>query len=162
MENIILWGVGSHMMNIMSTHYIPVDVIELVVDSNLDYWGLDFFGVEVWREKYIKKCSEILYEKLMHAKVFSNRMASLINVRCNGVVAEVGVAYGDFSNTLLQELKLVVFYAIDHFNTERKSIELWSAGSWCNEQDINKKLYFYELINKAEIIWILYRWEGDY
>ena len=60
----------------------------------------------------------------MHAKVFSNRMASLINVRCNGVVAEVGVAYGDFSNTLLQELKLVVFYAIDHFNTERKSIEL--------------------------------------
>ena len=47
MENIILWGVGSHMMNIMSTHYIPVDVIELVVDSNLDYWGLDFFGVEV-------------------------------------------------------------------------------------------------------------------
>ena len=48
-------------------------------------------------------------------KVYPNRTAVLADLPKGGVIAEVGVAYGDFSEILFRELNPSTFFAIDFF-----------------------------------------------
>jgi hypothetical protein len=47
---------------------------------------------------------------------FAERTFALDMVPKHGIVAEVGVAYGDFSETIIQKLEPAAFYAIDTFD----------------------------------------------
>lgn len=53
---------------------------------------------------------------LKNAAVFANRYELIESLRCNsGIIAEVGVAFGDFSNFLIEKLHPARFVAIDLF-----------------------------------------------
>jgi hypothetical protein len=65
-----------------------------------------------------------------NARVFATRSDLIegLNVRRQGVVAEVGVALGDFSECLLQSLKPRLFVAIDTFELHTIP-ELWGQST---------------------------------
>jgi hypothetical protein len=60
-------------------------------------------------------------EHLASAKIFSNRYDMIKNIELpdNAIVTEVGVAHGEFSEYLLQEIKPSKFVAIDLFEMEK-------------------------------------------
>jgi hypothetical protein len=58
---------------------------------------------------------DLPYKCMKDAKLLPNREFALSLIPKGGVVAEVGVAYGDFSRLMLDYLKPSKFYAIDCF-----------------------------------------------
>jgi hypothetical protein len=55
---------------------------------------------------------------LKHARVVHNRHA-LLDLPKHGVVAEVGVAFGDFSQSIMRVLEPRLFYGIDLFDLDK-------------------------------------------
>ena len=62
---------------------------------------------------------ELTSAHLRHARVVQNRHAILEDLPKHGVVAEVGVAFGDFSQSILRVLEPRLFYGIDLFDLDR-------------------------------------------
>ncbi len=63
--------------------------------------------------------------KMVAAKAFANRIDALSIIPKGGVVAEVGVAYGDFSKEILRQIKPNKFFAIDFFNGDSPGGDIW-------------------------------------
>lgn len=61
-------------------------------------------------------------------KVYPNRTAVLKDIPKNGMIAEVGVAYGDFSEVLIAELNPKKFIAIDSFSIISSDEEPWGKN----------------------------------
>lgn len=64
-------------------------------------------------------------ERMASAKAFANRIAALDLIPNGGRIAEVGVAYGDFSKILLEKIRPQKFYAIDYFNGNKPGGDIW-------------------------------------
>jgi len=64
----------------------------------------------------VTPAKELTSVHLRHARVVHNRHAILEDLPKHGVVAEVGVAFGDFSQSILRVLEPRLFYAIDLFD----------------------------------------------
>lgn len=62
---------------------------------------------------------ELTRAHVRSARVVHNRHAILEDLPRHGVVAEVGVAFGDFSHAILRVLQPRRFYAIDLFDLDR-------------------------------------------
>lgn len=62
---------------------------------------------------------ELTGAHLRHARVVHNRHAILEDLPRHGVVAEVGVAFGDFSQAILRVLQPRRFYGVDLFDLDR-------------------------------------------
>lgn len=77
-------------------------------------------GVKAW-ESTPADYPEIAPESTVGAKLYANRhqMITDLGVAQGGMVAEVGVAHGEFSDFLLRELKPSHFYALDLFEMEK-------------------------------------------
>lgn len=191
---VILWGTGMNTRKLLKKYFIPMDVIEAVVDSDKGIQGSRFWGYQVQDPKIIKDtgkfqsktvvigtdryyqevleqfremnsdmeavsiddyitrfpakednttagyyenevidglikriedAGEIAQEHLQNAKVLANRNEAIRRLPKGGKVAEVGVAYGDFSDILLKEMQPDHFYAIDWFNKDNPYICMW-------------------------------------
>lgn len=62
---------------------------------------------------------ELTSAHLRHARVVHNRHAILEDLPKDGDVAEVGVAFGDFSQAILRVLQPRLFYAVDLFDLDQ-------------------------------------------
>lgn len=192
-EKIILWGTGMHTRKMLKSYFVPMDVIEEVIDANKDLQGSMFWGhqikdpaiikdenieskiVVIGTDKYYREVLEQLkemktgldamfiddyvvrfpfkgegttieyYEREMadrlvrlveqageiqqtqveNARVLADRNEAIKRLPKGGKVAEVGVAYGDFTDIILKEMQPDHFYAIDWFNKDNPYISMW-------------------------------------
>lgn len=191
-EKIILWGTGMNSRKLLKSYFMPLDVIEEVVDSDESLHGSDFWGhrvkspeiikgkteskiVVIGTDRYyqeviaqlkamgtdkaavslddyiarfpskkadttagyfenemveqlirrVRAAGEIPQEQLENAKVLANRNEAVKRLPKGGKVAEVGVAYGDFTDVILKEMQPERFYAIDWFNKDNPYICIW-------------------------------------
>lgn len=53
-EKIILWGTGTYSRSLLKKYFLPMDVIEAVVDSDERLWGSVFWGHQVKSPEIIK------------------------------------------------------------------------------------------------------------
>lgn len=90
----------------------------------IDEWVKSFLSVDncLKRETQNIQAVSIKKEKLANAKLLANRIDALKVMSPNMTVAEVGVAYGDFTEKILEIMKPNKFYAIDVFQNMRKGI----------------------------------------
>jgi hypothetical protein len=67
---------------------------------------------------------EIRPEALIGAKLYADRrqMVANLGIPRGGIIAEVGVAHGDFTDFLVRELQPAHFYALDLFEMERHPV----------------------------------------
>lgn len=75
--------------------------------------------------KRIHEAGPISQDLLSDARVLANRNEAIKKLPKGGIIAEIGVAYGDFSEYLLKELVPEHFYAIDYFNKDNPYIQMW-------------------------------------
>lgn len=107
-----------------------------ILDSKL-FEESNILGIEEWAESKFKKVSlladyvdeierdsicrlswdigEVPQSLLDDAKLLQNREAPLKLLPKKGRAAEIGVAYGEFSNKILENMQPEVFYAIDMY-----------------------------------------------
>lgn len=69
-------------------------------------------------------------EKMKYAKAYANRVCALELIPKGGVVAEVGVAYGDFSKIMMGKLKPKKIIAIDYFNGNNPGGDFWGRNDF--------------------------------
>ena len=74
---------------------------------------------------YIQSIGPIKQENMKNSILLANRNEGIKRLPKGGKVAEVGVAYGDFTDILLKELNPDHFYAIDYFNKDNPYIQMW-------------------------------------
>jgi len=67
----------------------------------------------------------------------------------NGIVAEVGVAYGDFSRKIIDALSPQKFYAIDYFHKNNPLVNFWGRDDFIKDNMPHQQ--WYENRFKAEI-----------
>jgi hypothetical protein len=88
---------------------------------------------------------------LPNCKVYANRQLVLKDLPKNGVVVEVGVAYGDFSEIIINELKPQHFVAIDFFETINKDEEPWGKNELSKTNLTHEEYYQKRFGNQASI-----------
>lgn len=81
-----------------------------------------------------KEIGDISMPLLANAKVLANRELALQEIDKGGVVAEVGVAFGGFSEKILNYLEPSKFYAIDMYDEQIKGF--WDKNIF-EEQEIS-------------------------
>ncbi len=72
-------------------------------------------------QQIVAPARELTSSHVRHARVVHNRHAILEELPRHGVVAEVGVAFGDFSQAILRVLQPRRFHGVDLFDLERHS-----------------------------------------
>lgn len=90
----------------------------------IDDW-IEKFPLQNWilNEKEVKALPwPIRKEQLIHARLLPCREAALDEMPKGLVVAEIGVAYGDFTEKILSSMKPSKFFAIDIFSEAVKGI----------------------------------------
>lgn len=90
----------------------------------IDEWVKSFLSVDDCLQRKTQSIQpvEIRNEKLANARLLANRTEALKEMPLNMITAEVGVAYGDFTEKILEIMKPAKFYAIDIFQNVRKGI----------------------------------------
>lgn len=85
-----------------------------------------------------EKIGGIPQSQLEEARLLCNRYEALERLPKGGHIAEIGVAYGDFSKEILLKLKPEKFYAIDLFC---ESIGFWNNGLFEKSQVTHYEWY---------------------
>lgn len=81
----------------------------------------------------------IKLEAFADAKLLPNRQFALEYMPKNAVCAEIGVAYGEFSSEILNEMKPSKFYAIDLFSEENPYY--WGRDTLVKENITHRQWY---------------------
>lgn len=104
--------------------YIYV-VLQNQVVSKLEYYKIGYSKrnkINNERDKLKNLIESEFDEKLFrlsnNAKLYTNREAALYEMPKGVICAEVGVAYGDFSEKILEHMHPKYFWAIDYFSQE--------------------------------------------
>ena len=105
------------------------EVRQKIIDSSL-FLDQNILSINDWaRMGEIKKMQQLMYagglidkSLLKNAKVMPSRDDVLSMMPINMVVAEVGVAFGDFSRKILDNMHPSKFYAIDIFDDSVKGM----------------------------------------
>ena len=81
---------------------------------------MEEYGYSAEKIEFLKPNERFLLPKncFENASILLDREAALNAIPKGGICCEVGVAYGDFSDLILSEMKPEKFYAIDYFATE--------------------------------------------
>jgi hypothetical protein len=87
-----------------------------------------------------------------NCKVFPNRQSVLKTLPKNGIIAEVGVAYGDFSEILIDELNPKLFFAIDLFSIIKKEDEPWGKSELAQKQQTHEEYYTSRFQSKDSVV----------
>ncbi len=96
----------------------------------------------------MKKGPMIKQECLEGAKILENRDKALPLMPKDGVVAEIGVAYGDFSEKILETMTPKKMYAIDLFHEERKREgDIWGR-TWIRDSGLNHREWYEKKFSK--------------
>lgn len=77
--------------------------------------GVTLVRGDLKKENGAMRAQELPAELLENCKIYPNRQAVLPYLPKGGIIAEIGVAYGDFSEILIKELQPSKFFAIDAF-----------------------------------------------
>ncbi len=104
--------------------------------------------------KMIESHGEIPRECLEDAKVLASRNDAVMRMPKGLVVGEVGVAYGDFSQFLIDEMQPSHFYAIDFFNKDNPYISFWGRNDFAQSGMTHEEWYrnrFKDLINSNKM-----------
>lgn len=88
---------------------------------------------------YMKKAEKIESCLLIDTVLLSDREAVLNRLPRNMTVAEIGVAFGDFSKKILQETKPKAFYALDVF--DENTTGFWGFDIFKEESTTHLKWY---------------------
>lgn len=76
----------------------------------------------------IKEAGELPKESLQYTRVLASRYEAVELLPRGMVAAEVGVAYGDFSDFIIRTMQPSHFYAIDYFNKDNPQISFWGRN----------------------------------
>lgn len=87
----------------------------------------------------VRKCKQIPRASVKKARCFSSREDALYMIPQNGICAEIGVAYGDFSRKIIDIVNPQMFYAIDCYPENISGI--WPGDKKLEET--NYSLYDY-------------------
>ena len=102
------------------------------------------------------------YEIMMNCKLLPNRDFSLTLLPKGGTMAEVGVAYGEFTRKIFDNLNPDIFYAIDIFSGGPGS-DFMERTDWLDsnlgQKDFLKKKFVNEIKNGKFIIKEGFSWE---
>lgn len=79
-------------------------------------------------------------EIMLNCKLLPNRDAALALLPKGGIMAEVGVAYGDFSRKIIDAMDPEKFYAIDIY-TGGPGNDFWGRTDW-TDANIGQKEFF--------------------
>lgn len=93
--------------------------------------------------------NQIPSERLQRTRVLSDRVEALHYMPKGGIVAEVGVAYGDFTKHILNQIKPQKMYAIDYYNGNNPGGDIWGRRDY--ENSGLTPLQWYEREFHAEI-----------
>lgn len=120
------------------------EIRKKIVDSGL-FLNKNILRIDEWvRRRPIEKMEQLMNDAgaidrnlLKNAKVMSSRDDVLCMMPSNMVVAEVGVAFGDFSRKILDNMHPSKFYAVDIFDDSIK-------GMWGNNLFEEANMTHYE------------------
>lgn len=87
------------------------------------------------------RAPELPVELLKNCKMYPSRTAVLSELPKNMVMAEVGVAYGDFTEILLRELQPKMFYALDLFEVITQQYEPWGRTTLSQKKMTHREFY---------------------
>lgn len=96
---------------------------------------------QYWMENYYNKIVEVKEEALKEAVLLPNRNAILKFMPQNAVCCEIGVAYGDFSIEILNEMIPEKFYAIDYFSQENLYEGFWGRDDFKRDNMSHQQWY---------------------
>jgi hypothetical protein len=83
----------------------------------------------------------IRVEALDSAVLLPDRGDALKYMPKNGIVAEVGVAYGDFSQKIIDAISPKKIYAIDHFNQNNPFVNYWGRDDFARDNMPHQQWY---------------------
>lgn len=89
----------------------------------------------------LNESGQIKRECLTDAKLLYDRVEPLKLLRNMKVIGEVGVAYGDFTQELLDYLKPEKLYAIDYFNKDNPYISFWGRNDFA-ESNMEHEVWY--------------------
>lgn len=81
-------------------------------------------------DRRIKEAGDLPGESLLNARVLASRYEAVKLMPKGMVAAEVGVAYGDFSDFIIKTMQPSHFYAIDFFNKNNPQISFWERNDF--------------------------------
>ncbi len=136
----------------------PDEIYEL--NSNYIFVGSDLFYDEICKqiskmkiektimrlsrginELWLKEAGNIPQELMADAKLLSSRYEAIKLMPKGLTVAELGVAYGDFSEFIINEMKPNKFYAIDYFNKNNPFERILGKNTFLQEGIPHEKWY---------------------
>lgn len=81
-------------------------------------------------DKRLKEAGTIPQSNMKNAKLLTSRTEAINLMPHDLVVAEIGVAYGDFSEYIIKKMKPRHFFAIDYFNKVNPYISFWGRDDF--------------------------------
>lgn len=81
-------------------------------------------------DRRLKQSGMIKRDSLRNARVLASRYDAVKLLPKGMVAAEVGVAYGDFSEFIINTMQPSHFYAIDYFNKNNPYISFWGRDDF--------------------------------
>ena len=86
-----------------------------------------------------------------NCRAYPDRVSVLRDLPKNGIIAEVGVAYGDFSEILIRELTPKRFVAIDSFQIFSKAEEPWGKKDLARANLSHEEFYKNRFADRVDI-----------
>lgn len=132
--------------------------------KGIEEWAVENFSEKILLGEYIEEqermnvshiseqVGSILQKQLEGSMVLCSRYEALERLPKGGRVAEIGVAYGDFSNEILTRMEPEKFYAVDLFC---ESIGFWDNGLFKKFQTTHYEWYsdrFSDYIRSGKLV----------
>lgn len=127
------------------------DISRSIVNDNSTMSNNDDAQVDLKEWEYNKSLNPsgpICREIVSGAICLADREETFSLIPKQGIVAEIGVAYGDFSEKLLAGLTPKKFYAIDWFNPDNEYVSFWGDTRLADER-ISHINYYKRRFNMA-------------
>ncbi len=119
-----------------------------------DYLGKTFFSQFAGNLPNFPACDESIPQQLlMNAKMFAERTLPLNFIPKGGIIAEIGVALGEFSEKMIEIIKPQLFYAVDIFGDKTKGF--WGGNQFEDVGMTHKEYYcnkFKNLVQNNKMI----------
>lgn len=99
----------------------------------------------------MKEIGDLPIESFEKARVFANRVEALKIVPRGGIVAEIGVALGYFSDQIINWLQPDHFYAVDYFNRDNPDVSFWGYNCLKETGMLHEEWYRHKYSNLINI-----------
>jgi len=140
--------------DLLANGKIAMDKIMLIDDYACRYDNRIQMNIQKgsWNNLFQKvlDAGQLPEDRLGNCKVLVNREAVLRHMPFNAICAEIGVAYGDFSEKIMKELKPKKFYAIDYFNRDDPYKAIMNCDYFARDNMPHQKWYNHRFKEEIE------------